>query len=231
MALSMTEIMEISFNILYLITIWSMVVYMFLHRKHVASESRKIAFLILGGFFLLALGDTGHVGFRVVAYALGGLESNSILVGMGALSTAITVGILYMFILEMWRIQFEKPKNVIYYILMAVGVIRLLIFVFPQNQWGSIVPPFGWSLARNIPLMIQGLGVAILILKDANQTNNKVFKQFSYCIFVSYAFYTPVILFVQIWPMVGMLMIPKTLAYVAMAWIGLKAYFKPKHNA
>jgi hypothetical protein len=36
-------------------------------------------------------------------------------------------------------------------------------------------------------------------------------------ILVSYAMYIPVILFVQQAPMVGMLMIPKTLAYVGIA--------------
>jgi hypothetical protein len=40
-------------------------------------------------------------------------------------------------------------------------------------------------------------------------------------ILVSYAMYTPVILFVQQAPLVGMLMIPKTVAYVV---IGFLAY-------
>ena len=44
-------------------------------------------------------------------------------------------------------------------------------------------------------------------------------------ILVSYAFYAPVILFVQEAPLVGMLMIPKTLAYVAMAVVGYRALF------
>ena len=74
--------------------------------------------------------------------------------------------------------------------------------------------------------MIQGIGVGILIYRDANHTSNTTFKQFALCIFISYAFYLPVILFVQIWPMIGMLMIPKTLAYMAMAWIGYTRYFK-----
>jgi hypothetical protein len=37
-------------------------------------------------------------------------------------------------------------------------------------------------------------------------------------IFLSFAFYIPVILFVQRIPKLGMLMIPKTCAYLAMAW-------------
>lgn len=224
----MTEIGEISFNIIYLTFIWILVAKMYVYRANIHNDPKQIAKMLMIGFFLLALGDTGHVGFRVVAFALGGLETNALLVGLGALSTAITVGFLYMIILEVWRKQFDKPKNLIYWILLITGIIRLVIFIFPQNNWGNVVPPFGFSIARNIPLMIQGIGVAILILKDANKTNNRVFKQFAYCIFVSYLFYTPVIFFVQILPVIGMLMIPKTLAYMAMAWITYNSYFKTK---
>ena len=67
--------------------------------------------------------------------------------------------------------------------------------------------------------MIQGIGIAILLLKDAIQHNDKMVKWISAMIFVSYLCYTPVILFVQKVPMLGMLMMPKTLAYVAVAFI------------
>jgi hypothetical protein len=45
-------------------------------------------------------------------------------------------------------------------------------------------------------------------------------------ILVSYAFYAPVILFVQQVPAVGMLMIPKTLTYLVMAFVGYRDIFK-----
>jgi hypothetical protein len=103
------------------------------------------------------------------------------------------------------------------------------LFFFPQNLWGSTVPPFDWGLYRNIPLTIQGIGVAILILVDAIRTKNKTYRNIALWIFVSYAFYIPVILFVRIVSMLGMLMIPKTIAYVVIAIIGFKAYF-PKRE-
>jgi len=42
---------------------------------------------------------------------------------------------------------------------------------------------------------------------------------------VSYAFYAPVILWVATVPVLGMLMIPKTCAYVAIALIAYRALF------
>lgn len=110
----MAEVMEISFNILYLITIWTFVVLMFLRWKNVKIDNKKQANRFLLMFFLLALGDTGHVGFRVIAYVLGGLETNTLLVGLGALSTAITVGFFYMSVLDVWRVQFDKKINAVY---------------------------------------------------------------------------------------------------------------------
>jgi hypothetical protein len=49
-------------------------------------------------------------------------------------------------------------------------------------------------------------------------------------ILVSYACYIPVILFVQQAPMVGMLMIPKTLAYVAVGFIAYGELFRPRRQ-
>ncbi len=73
--------------------------------------------------------------------------------------------------------------------------------------------------------MLLGLGVAYLVLRDAIKANDRPFKWIGAMILVSYAFYTPVILFVQIVPAVGMLMIPKTLALLAIAAIGYRALF------
>ena len=93
---------------------------------------------------------------------------------------------------------------------------------FPVNEWSSVVPPQPWSTIRNLPLIAQGLGVAYLILRDARRTGDRTFQWIGASILVSYACYMPVIFFVQQAPLVGMLMIPKTLAYVA---IGFLAYF------
>jgi hypothetical protein len=59
-------------------------------------------------------------------------------------------------------------------------------------------------------------------LRDAIAYHDTTFRWIGICILVSYACYIPVILFVQQAPVIGMLMIPKTMAYVA---IGFLAYF------
>ena len=226
---------EVAFNIAYLIVIWGLVVAMTQRRSQVAPEDRRVAELARLAFLLLAVGDTGHVGFRVWAYASGGLDSTlSVfgrqvsLVGLGALATAITVTLFYVLVLEMWRARFGKPWGWIGYMLLAAVPVRFLLMVPAGNQWNSPVPVQPWSTIRNLPLMLMGLGAAYLILRDAMAAGDRTFTWIGAAIVVSYAMYMPVIFFVQQIPTIGMLMIPKTLAYVAIAVIVYRDLYRRK---
>ncbi len=225
--------MEITFNVAYLIVVWGLVMAMIRRQPHVPEENKPVTSLFIWAFALLALGDTGHVGFRVLAYAGGNLESTiSIagrevgLVGLGALATAVTVTIFYVLMLVIWHRRYDKPYGWFGGLLFAAAAVRLLIMLFPANEWNNTVPPQPWSLYRNIPLMIQGLGVAYLILRDSRQVGDRPFTWIGIMILLSYAFYIPVILFVQQMPMIGMLMIPKTMAYVGIALIAYYSLFR-----
>ena len=222
---------EIIFNVTYLIVVWMLVAMMVRRLPSVAPADRPVAVRFTWAFALLALGDTGHVGFRVLAYALGGLAAHPVLVGLGALSTAYTVTIFYMLMLDIWRLRYKKPLGAFGWVLLAAGVVRMIVMTFPQNQWGQIVAPYSWSLLRNALLVVQGLGVMYLILRDAIRTGDTPFKWIGVMIALSYIFYAPVILWVTQAPMLGMLMIPKTCAYLAVAIIGYRAIFMRKTSA
>jgi len=224
---------EIGFNISYLIVVWSLVGVMIRRFDRVSQNNQEAARLVIWAFGLLALGDTGHVGFRVVAYALGDIETRidfaglSLgLVGLGALSTAITVTFFYVLMLFLWQVCFNKKLGWFGVVLLAAGVIRLLLMTFPMNKWDLAIPPQPWSTWRNIPLMVQGLGVAYLILRDSARRENKPFQWIGVMILVSYACYLPVVLWVQQQPMLGMLMIPKTMAYVAIGFIAYNRLYR-----
>ena len=225
--------MEISFNILYLIVVWGLVMAMIRRQPWVAEADKAVTRLFIWAFALLALGDTGHVGFRVLAYAGGDLERTISLfgrdvglVGMGALATAVTVTIFYMLMLVIWQRRYGKAYGWFGWLLFAAGIARLLIMLFPANEWNNTVPPQPWSLYRNLPLMIQGLGVAYLILRDSRAAGDRPFTWIGIMILLSYVFYIPVILFVQQMPLIGMLMIPKTMAYVGIALIAYTSLFR-----
>ena len=109
---------EVSFNIGYLLVVWGLVVAMLRRRASVPAADAPVARRILWAFALLALGDTGHVGLRVLAYGLGGLEVQPVvlgvpisLVGLGALATAFTLTLFYMLLLDTWLTRDDVPAE------------------------------------------------------------------------------------------------------------------------
>lgn len=224
---------EISFNIFYLIIVWWLVIAMINRRELVDRKDQKVANLIMWAFFLLGLGDIGHVGFRVVAFAMGGLDASVHILGrslrlapMGALATGITFTFFYLILIMIWRERFGKPYGIVSFICFALAVIRLLIMTLPANDWNSLQPPQQWAIYRNVPLMLMQLCTAYLILRDALMERDKTYVWVGIMIMVSFVCYAPVIFFQQQVPLIGMLMIPKTIAYLVIAFLGFFRYYR-----
>jgi len=224
--------MEVTFNVFYLVVIWGLVITMLRRRHELNPRTRNLADPVIWAFGLLAIGDTGHVGFRVWGYAVGSLDSTIqignlelSLVAIGALASAITVTGFYVFMVEAWRRRFNRSYGWFEYFLLACAGLRFILIALPENNWNSVIPVQPWSTLRNIPFAILGLGLAYLILRDARAESDKTFQWIGISILISYACYIPVILFIQQVPMIGMLMIPKTLAYVAIGFLAYKEYY------
>ena len=228
-----SRIAEVSFNIAYLIAIWILVTLMAKRRGRIEqSPQRKIGRLLFFAFGLLALGDTAHVGFRIVAYAVGDLEFEfeigtlrASLIGVGALATSVTVTIFYAIFTELWVTGSGRNRGIFYWIMMIAVVARFVLFLFPENRWIEPVPPKTWSLVRNVPLLLHGVLVAVLFLNDGYRDRSQMFVGIGWMIVISFGCYVPVILFVQDLPAIGMLMIPKTVAYLGVAGIGYRWIF------
>lgn len=226
---------ETVFNIGYLIVVWWLVISMIKRRELVDAQDQRVAALIMWAFFLLGLGDIGHVGFRVVAFALGGLDAAISLFGreikiapMGALATAITFTFFYVVLIMIWRERFDKSYGVLGNLLFVLAAVRLIIMALPANNWNSLQPPHEWSIIRNIPLMLMQLGSAYLIMRDGLREGDKTFVWMAIMVIVSFICYAPVIFLQQRVPLIGMLMIPKTIAYLVIAFLGFFKYYRVK---
>lgn len=90
----------------------------------------------------------------------------------------------------------------------------------PQNQWQSANPPLARGIYRNIPFALLGLLVIVLFYQTAKERDDRPFRHLWLTIVLSFAFYIPVVLFADTYPLVGALMIPKTIAYVWTVLIG-----------
>ena len=96
----------------------------------------------------------------------------------------------------------------------------------PQNNWLVTDAPLSCGIYRNIPFALMGLIIIVLFYKSAKEKNDKFFRWMWLTIVLSFAFYIPVVLWADVIPMIGMLMIPKTCAYVWTVVIGYKAMKK-----
>jgi hypothetical protein len=74
------------------------------------------------------------------------------------------------------------------------------------------------------------LGVAYLIIREARAHQDRPFLWIGGLVILSYLCYFPVIAFVQKLPLLGMLMIPKTMAYVAIGLIAFQALFPSERD-
>ncbi len=227
---------EIIFTLGYLIVLWILVFAMKRRLGAVSAENEKVARLFLLSFGLLAFGDSFHILGRVSAYALGGLDARPEIfgvplgiVGLGALATSVTLTIFYALMVVVWKERFGKAYGCFGAVLFLAALARLVILTFPGNDWQSPVSPHDFALYRNIPFWIQGLGAAFLFLRDGKKFGKALYPKLAWLFLLSFAFYTPVILFAHEIPMLGMLMLPKTLIYGIVANVVYKSIFKEKN--
>ena len=96
----------------------------------------------------------------------------------------------------------------------------------PQNAWTSANAPLSWGIYRNIPFAILGALVVVLFYRSAKEKQDRPFRFLWLTVVLSFACYIPVVLFADSVPAVGILMIPKTCAYVWTVLIGYNAMKK-----
>jgi hypothetical protein len=146
------EVGELIFDLVYLAVIWTIVFKMYGTLHRLPEERLPLARTLALAFALLALGDTGHVGFRVVAHLAGGVEANPQLLGVGKLATAITVTVFYALLVRAWKLRYNKRYGILAYLLFISAAVRLSFMLLPGNQWARDIAPFDFSMHRNIPL-------------------------------------------------------------------------------
>lgn len=178
---------------------------------------------------ILGCGDAFHLVPRAFALCTTGLEAHAAALGVGKLITSVTMTVFYVILYHIWRkryhIQGNRGLTAVIYILAAV---RVLLCAFPQNDWLSYRQPLLWGVLRNIPFAVMGLIIIVLFYREARRHNDSAFRWMWLAIVLSFGFYIPVVLFAEMVPMVGMLMIPKTLAYVWVVLMGFTEFRRAK---
>lgn len=175
---------------------------------------------------LLGAGDSFHLVPRMYAlWSAGGLEAHAAALGIGKLVTSITMTIFYLILYYIWRERYNvQGRGGLTATMWTLTAVRIALCMFPQNQWLSYKQPLLWGVLRNIPFAIMGIVIIVIFAQEIKKSNDGVFRFMPLAITLSFGFYIPVVLFAEIVPLLGMLMIPKTLAYVWIVMMGWKLY-------
>lgn len=215
----MRAIVETSFDVVYLISVITIGILMIL-KSNGNKEHRLFGIMAV----VLGAGDSFHLVPRALALCTTGLENYVVPLGMGKFITSITMTIFYIILYYVWRIRYKiQGKKNITIAVYVLSALRIILCLFPQNKWLSASAPLSWGIYRNIPFALLGLLIIILFYKSAKKHKDNEFKYMWLTIVLSFGFYIPVVLWADTIPMIGMLMIPKTCAYVWTVLIGYKA--------
>ena len=96
--------------------------------------------------------------------------------------------------------------------------------MFPQNNWCTEDGNLKLSIIRNAVFAVTGIGVIILYAISGNANGYHMTRMVA-AIIISFGCYLPVTLFSKTKPKVGLLMIPKTCAYMWIIAMGLQLLF------
>jgi len=208
--------METLFDAVYLSTVITLGILMIVRSR---GSRETLLFGIMA--VTLGAGDAFHLVPRAIALCTVGLDQFTAALGIGKLVTSITMTAFYVLLYYVWRARYKvSGKGGVTAAVWVLSLSRILLCLMPQNAWTSAAAPLAWGIYRNIPFALLGLLVIVLFYRSAREKNDRSFRFMWLTIVLSFAFYIPVVLFADTVPPVGMLMIPKTCAYVWTVLIG-----------
>ena len=215
----MQAIFETLFDIVYLVTVITLVILMIRNSR---GEKQYLLYGVMA--VTLGCGDAFHLVPRAIALCTTGLEHYTAALGIGKLVTSVTMTLFYVLLYYVWRARYQvSGKKGITAAVWVLALARIALCLMPQNEWTSAAPPLSWGIYRNIPFTILGVLIVVLFYRSAGERQDRPFRHLWLTVVVSFACYIPVVLFADTVPAVGMLMIPKTCAYVWAVLIGFNA--------
>lgn len=212
----MQAIFETLFDAVYLATVITLGVIMITKGR---GQKQHLLYGIMA--VTLGFGDAFHLVPRALALCTTGLESYTAALGTGKLITSVTMTAFYVLLYYVWRSRYEiSGRKGVTAAVWALAAARVILCLMPQNQWTSPDAPLSWGIYRNIPFALLGALIVVLFFRSAKEKQDREYRFLWLTVVLSFGFYIPVVLFADAVPLIGMLMIPKTCAYVWTVLIG-----------
>lgn len=198
---------ESTFDILYLLFVLTAGCIIFRRAKDRTEKIMGISAILLG------CGDAFHLVPRVLNYFIDADMTAPL--GIGKLITSVTMTVFYVLLYYVWLGHYsEKENKTLTVTIWCLAAVRILLCLFPQNGWLQNSSDMTWGIIRNIPFA--ALGAIICFLFFRNRKKDTVFGLMWLYILLSFAFYIPVAVGAGLVPILGMLMLPKTVCYILM---------------
>lgn len=217
----MPDIMEAIFDICYLLFDLVAAILFF-------AFSKGSTLFILYGIMTLTLcgGDAFHLVPRVIRAFKGSNDKIKKQLGRGLQISSITMTAFYIILMYIWQNTFYEMSIpvALEIIIWISAVVRMAICFLPQNNWCSDEGNMTLSIIRNAVFAVTGIGVIILYAISGNTYDYHMTRMVA-AIIISFGCYLPVTLLSKKYPKVGLLMIPKTCAYIWVIVMGLQLLF------
>lgn len=206
----MFGLFEAVFDVLYLLTALAIGCLLLWHGK--GNGPRLLAGIMA---LVLALGDAFHLVPRLQVILTHEEKRLRPALGRGKQITSITMTAFYLLLWQIGLVLFQPANGGVWTAMAYVlAILRILLCLPAQNGWQERYPPLTWAVLRNVPFFLLGALVAGLFFAYRQALTG--FALMWLAIALSFAFYLPVVLWSNLNPKVGMLMLPKTCAYVWM---------------
>ena len=163
---------------------------------------------------------------RIIRAVRGNSDKIKRQLGIGLQVSSVTMTVFYIILMYIWKFTFPDIKipAAIEVIIWISAVVRIVICMFPQNNWCTDEGNMKLSIIRNTVFAVTGIGVIILYAISGN-ANGYHMTRMVVAIIISFGCYLPVTLLSKKKPKVGLLMIPKTCAYMWIIVMGLQLLF------
>ena len=208
---------ESTFDVLYLLFAILSGIVILKKARNRTERHMGLAALILG------CGDAFHLVPRVIHYF--STADLTAALGIGKLVTSVTMTVFYVLLYAIWLGYYREKENVnVTRAVLALAAVRIILCLFPQNGWLENSSGVMWGILRNIPFVALGVLVCLLFYRKRGEAPR--FGRVWLLILLSFLFYIPVAVGAGALPMLGMLLLPKTVCYILLIRVFLLAVLR-----
>ena len=171
---------------------------------------------------LLGAGDAFHLVPRILVNIQGETDdpavarSRAFWLGLGNLISSITMTGFYLLLFRAMALlpgaagQSLPGYGLVNLALTCLAVVRVGLCLLPQNRWLTGDGDRMWGIRRNVPFVAMGVITVIYLVAWYQEW------LLALLVALSFACYMGVVLYAREKPMMGMLMIPKTVCYICL---------------